>query len=61
MGKFEKCYDECISAEIKRNLVKAVMPLSGNKDDEQMGHASLLKKALCRPIFIESFESMSLG
>lgn len=59
-GKGEKCYDECISAEIKRNLVKAVMFLAGNKAEKQVGHASLLKEGLCRHIIIASFKSMRL-
>lgn len=60
VGKDEKCYDECISAKIKRNLVKAVMLLAGNKDVEQMDCSSLLKEEWCRHIFIISFESISL-
>lgn len=33
---------------------------AGIKDEEQMGHASLLKEGLCRHVFIISFESMTL-
>lgn len=36
------------------------MFLARNKDEEQMGHASLLREGLCRHIFIVSFESMRL-